>query len=76
MVVISGLVAIYYNMIIAYTIYYMFASMNKEVPWQNCKPEWKALGCVDRILSDEQKMARNVTSNKSPAIGCVTSCNH
>ena len=65
MVIISALVCIYYNMIIAYTIYYAFASMNKEVPWQYCKPEWKALGCVDRVLSDEDKMARNMTS-KTP----------
>ena len=49
MVVISGLVAIYYNMIIAYTLYYFFASLASEVPWQKCKDDWKdKYGCVDR----------------------------
>ena len=64
MVIISALVCIYYNMIIAYIIYYLFASMSTNVPWQYCKEEWKALGCVDRMLSDEEKEVRNVTSEK------------
>ena len=51
MVIISGLVAIYYNMIIAYTLYYFFASLAKDVPWQDCKDSWKKYGCVDRKAS-------------------------
>ena len=49
MVMISALVAIYYNMIIAYTLYYIFASLTSELPWQKCKEEWKEkYGCIDR----------------------------
>ena len=49
MVMISALVAIYYNMIIAYTLYYVFASLTSELPWQKCKEEWKEkYGCIDR----------------------------
>ena len=52
MVIISGLVCIYYNMIIAYTLYYFFASLNSEVPWQECKSGWaEKYGCVDRKAS-------------------------
>ena len=51
MVLLSFLVAIYYNMIIAYTIYFFFASLNKEVPWQECKKGWEKYGCVDRKVS-------------------------
>lgn len=58
MVIISALVCVYYNMIIAYTLYYFFASLNTEVPWQNCKEEWKDLyNCVDRLPTNES-MAR------------------
>ena len=64
MLVISAMVCIYYNMILGYTIFYLFASMKKEVPWQRCKPEWKALGCLDRILSDEERLVRNLTSKE------------
>jgi solute carrier family 6 amino acid transporter-like protein 5/7/9/14 len=54
MVVISALVCIYYNMIIAYTLYYFFASLNIEVPWQYCKPGWaENHGCRDRFFTNE-----------------------
>ena len=49
MVIISGLVAIYYNMIIAYTIYYLFASFTNKLPWAECTEEWtRDYGCLDR----------------------------
>lgn len=35
MVLVSSLVAIYYNVIIAYSIYYMFASFQSPLPWSN-----------------------------------------
>ncbi|ELT92696.1 hypothetical protein CAPTEDRAFT_1707 [Capitella teleta] len=40
MVMVSALCSTYYNMIIAYTIYYVFASFTSELPWTNCKDEW------------------------------------
>jgi solute carrier family 6 amino acid transporter-like protein 5/7/9/14 len=40
MVIISALVCIYYNMIIAYTLYYLFASFTSKLPWTDCKQEW------------------------------------
>ncbi|ELK38672.1 Sodium- and chloride-dependent neutral and basic amino acid transporter B(0+) [Myotis davidii] len=36
MVLISVSVTIYYNVIIAYSIYYMFASFRSELPWKTC----------------------------------------
>ncbi|XP_036290511.1 sodium- and chloride-dependent neutral and basic amino acid transporter B(0+) isoform X1 [Pipistrellus kuhlii] len=36
MVLISIFVTIYYNVIIAYSLYYMFASFQSELPWKNC----------------------------------------
>ena len=36
MLIISFLVVIYYNMIIAWTIFYTFAGFASELPWRNC----------------------------------------
>lgn len=62
MTMISFLVCIYYNMIIAYTIYYLFASFNKEVPWQNCRDEWKQLNISGRLITCVQKN-KNLTDS-------------
>ncbi len=32
----SSMVALYYNMIIAWTIYYTFASFTSHLPWEDC----------------------------------------
>ena len=36
MLIISFLVVIYYNMIIAWTLFYTMASLSTELPWQYC----------------------------------------
>ncbi|XP_066999930.1 sodium- and chloride-dependent glycine transporter 1 [Anabrus simplex] len=45
MVIVSAIVMLYYNLIIAWTIFYMFASFNSVLPWQNCDPEWSTEYC-------------------------------
>ncbi|XP_067663049.1 sodium-dependent proline transporter-like [Haliotis asinina] len=48
MVTISGMVSIYYNVIIMYAIYYMFASfvsLDTTVPWENCGNTWNTNSC-------------------------------
>ena len=42
MTVVSGLVGIYYNIIIAWPIYYLFASFNSQLPWEFCGNEWNS----------------------------------
>jgi hypothetical protein len=37
MVIVSAIVMLYYNLIIAWTLFYMFASFNSVLPWQNCE---------------------------------------
>ncbi len=39
MVIVSAMVAIYYNMIIGWAFYYLFASFTSELPWATCG-EW------------------------------------
>jgi len=40
MVTVSLIVCIYYNVIMAYTVRYMVASFQSEVPWASCNPAW------------------------------------
>ncbi|XP_011633124.1 LOW QUALITY PROTEIN: sodium- and chloride-dependent glycine transporter 1 [Pogonomyrmex barbatus] len=47
MVLISSVVMLYYNLIIAWTLYYMFASLigGWELPWSKCEKEWSSEDC-------------------------------
>ncbi|KAK3878646.1 hypothetical protein Pcinc_016725 [Petrolisthes cinctipes] len=45
MVIVSMLVAIYYNMILAWTLFYTFASFTSELPWGNCNNDFNSVGC-------------------------------
>uniref|UniRef100_A0A8C7VDB1 Transporter n=1 Tax=Oncorhynchus mykiss TaxID=8022 RepID=A0A8C7VDB1_ONCMY len=68
MLIISVLIAIYYNIIMCWTLYYLFASLKGSLPWANCKNEWNTLDCKDKdmllletcILHD-----KNITSVKN-----------
>jgi len=42
MVILSMIVAIYYNVIMAYCLHYLFNSMRSELPWSTCDPAWGA----------------------------------
>ncbi|XP_050417804.1 sodium- and chloride-dependent glycine transporter 1 isoform X2 [Patella vulgata] len=46
MVIISGIVCIYYNIIIAWTLYYLFVSMQSVLPWSNCDNDWNTEQCA------------------------------
>ncbi|EFN61826.1 Sodium- and chloride-dependent glycine transporter 2 [Camponotus floridanus] len=47
MVLISSVVMLYYNLIIAWTLYYIFASVlgGWELPWSKCEKEWSTEDC-------------------------------
>ena len=44
MVVVSGFVAIYYNIISAWSIFYIAASFTSELPWTYCDNEFNTPG--------------------------------
>ncbi|XP_013175402.1 PREDICTED: sodium- and chloride-dependent glycine transporter 1-like [Papilio xuthus] len=63
MVIVSSIVTLYYNVIIAWTIYYMavsFISISYQLPWQNCDAEWSTKNCYSYKEADECK-AKNGT---------------
>lgn len=43
---VTVIVAIYYNVIIAYSLYYMFASFQSPLPWSGCS-SWADSNCTD-----------------------------
>ncbi|XP_072361161.1 sodium- and chloride-dependent neutral and basic amino acid transporter B(0+)-like isoform X2 [Scyliorhinus torazame] len=52
MVLVSTLVAIYYNCIIAYSLYYLFASFQSPLPWADCFSWWGADETCSRTPKD------------------------
>ncbi|KAL4220998.1 hypothetical protein ACF0H5_019261 [Mactra antiquata] len=70
MALISLVVAIYYNVIMAYTLYYFFSSMQKNLPWTSCKDEWIPLGCVEQTQKKLEECVYNATSK------CLCSANY
>ncbi|XP_053722264.1 sodium- and chloride-dependent glycine transporter 2 [Synchiropus splendidus] len=50
MLIISVLIAIYYNIIMCWTLYYLFASLKGSLPWANCRNEWNTVECMDKDM--------------------------
>jgi len=48
MVTISLIVSIYYNVIMAYCLFYLFNSMRAVLPWTECDPAWADARCYVR----------------------------
>ncbi|XP_033118446.1 sodium- and chloride-dependent glycine transporter 2-like, partial [Anneissia japonica] len=54
MVMISACIGLYYNVIVTYTLYYMFASFTTMLPWVGCNNSWNTDMCngfYDECLS-------------------------
>ncbi|XP_033632370.1 sodium- and chloride-dependent glycine transporter 1-like [Asterias rubens] len=45
MVIISGMVVVYYNIIMAWTAFFIFKSFTLELPWKTCDNEWNSDDC-------------------------------
>nr|XP_027805107.1 sodium-dependent proline transporter [Marmota flaviventris] len=69
MLLIVGLVAIYYNMIIAYVLFYLFASLTSTLPWEHCGNWWNTGRCLEHRGAKEGNGALplNLTSTVSPS---------
>ncbi|KAL3886790.1 hypothetical protein ACJMK2_026762 [Sinanodonta woodiana] len=60
MFIVSVLIAIYYNMIIAYTLYYLFASFQAVLPWSFCG-YWSTEACSEKMVEATDCTNRNGT---------------
>lgn len=52
MLFVSFLVVIYYNMIIAWTLFYTFAGMQATLPWQFCGNNFNTLTCYQKEMAE------------------------
>eukprot|EP00062_Callorhinchus_milii_P003799 gi/632941470/ref/XP_007885882.1/ PREDICTED: sodium- and chloride-dependent glycine transporter 2 [Callorhinchus milii] len=50
MLIISVLIAVYYNIIICYTLFYLFASCVSTLPWSSCGNPWNTPDCRDKYM--------------------------
>lgn len=65
MLIISVLIAIYYNIIMCWTLYYLFASLKGSLPWANCRNDWNTVECKDKdmlLLGKEHTRAHTHTA--------------
>ncbi|XP_019063416.1 sodium-dependent proline transporter isoform X2 [Fukomys damarensis] len=69
MLLIVGLVAIYYNMIIAYVLFYLFASLTSTLPWEHCGNWWNTERCLEHRGTKDGNGALplNFSSTVSPS---------
>ncbi|MEJ1279287.1 solute carrier family 6 (neurotransmitter transporter L-proline) member 7 [Cricetulus griseus] len=69
MLLIVGLVAIYYNMIIAYVLFYLFASLTSNLPWEHCGNWWNTERCLEHRGSKDGNgvLPLNLSSTVSPS---------
>ncbi|KAL4230415.1 hypothetical protein ACF0H5_010797 [Mactra antiquata] len=66
MVIVSGLVCVYYNVIVAWTLYYLFMSFRAVLPWSTCGNWWNTENCMDvensvSMVGNQSSVATNVT---------------
>ena len=68
---VSFLVCVYYNIIIAWCLYYLFLSMAKDVPWKSCGNWWNTAKCLSGPIPAKANCA--VPSNSTAAFANGTS---
>lgn len=52
MIAISGMVALYYTVIIGWCILYLFISFTSVLPWEECHPDWATQYCYSYKEAD------------------------
>ena len=50
--VLNSLVCIYYNVIIALALYYLFGSLRASLPWASCDNDWNTPTCGDPVSAN------------------------
>ncbi|KAK8399192.1 hypothetical protein O3P69_003362 [Scylla paramamosain] len=58
MIMVSALVSIYYNVILAWAFFYTFASFTSELPWTDCDNDFNTPECY---LVQEDKVCKNMS---------------
>ncbi|CAG0900084.1 unnamed protein product [Cyprideis torosa] len=59
MLIVTILTGLYYNMIIAWTVFYLFASFTSDLPWRTCSGDWAGESKNGRVSGDWAGQSRN-----------------
>ncbi|XP_071848012.1 sodium- and chloride-dependent glycine transporter 1-like isoform X2 [Apostichopus japonicus] len=66
MVIVSTLVAIYYNIIIAWTVYYGFKSFTfPNLEWISCNNTWNTEYCFDNFLNTTRSLGHTANNTRA-----------
>uniref|UniRef100_A0A8C8J6H2 Transporter n=1 Tax=Oncorhynchus tshawytscha TaxID=74940 RepID=A0A8C8J6H2_ONCTS len=67
-IVIVSLLNIYYIVILAWGLYYLFQCFQPELPWAKCKNSWNTDRCVEDTIRKNKTLmlAANITNFTSP----------
>merc|ERR1719158_746752 len=71
MVTISLIVSIYYNVIMAYCLFYLFNSMRSVLPWTECDPAWADARCYVRAGNSSARASLHHTCVPNPFRKCA-----
>lgn len=73
MVVLTAIVAIYYTVIMSWTLYYLAMSFSGTLPWSHCNNAWNSPACYSRV-NEEITASDNITSlaNNGASLGDVS----
>ena len=68
MMMLSGYIAIYYNVIISWAFFYFFSSFSWTLPWSSCDNTWNSEYCrEDHDLNYDNDTVLTSKLSKSPS---------
>lgn len=79
-IIVSFLVCIYYNVIIAWCLYFLAISLRSDVLWKHCNNWWNTENCYAGRLPENKNCANminatvNATVNATITGGNITNC--
>ncbi|XP_048250521.1 sodium- and chloride-dependent glycine transporter 1-like [Haliotis rufescens] len=71
MVVLTAIVSVYYNVILAWTLYYLVQSFSSVLPWSTCGNEWNTDLCQSATNQTHSSLLANESSYLSASSGRV-----
>ncbi|XP_037549854.1 sodium-dependent noradrenaline transporter [Nematolebias whitei] len=63
-IIIALYVGFYYNVIIAWSLYYLFSSMTRDLPWLTCGNSWNSQNCTDPKLINASTLGNGTSYAK------------
>ncbi|RNA03671.1 sodium- and chloride-dependent neutral and basic amino acid transporter B(0+) [Brachionus plicatilis] len=63
--IVNFYLVLYYNMIIAYSLYYLVVSLTSKLPWEECNPAWSSPNCVDDYSQQNFRLVTCDDSNNT-----------